>query len=195
MSPIQSPVSVAVSRAIAEAELRRVEMSQNLRPDQVAALLGRQADDAAASPLAYDQLLALALRAAARPGDLDCPELDALRTPGDPLERSRIAQEVFARYSEGPYRAVLKAAPDWELRRGTRRVGKEPQSLARWLRASAVLALDLWDHPALPVEPAFRGAILACAGALRRRANDLTPRPAAPDRPVADHHRPLAEEA
>lgn len=195
MSPIQSPVSVAVSRAIAEAELRRVEMSRNLRPDQVAALLGRQADDAAASPLAYDQLLALALRAAARPGELDCGELDALRTPGDPLQRAGIAQEVFARYSEAPYRAVLKAAPDWELRRGTRRVGKEPQSLARWLRASAVLALDLWDHPALPVKPAFRGAILACAGALRRRANDLAPAPYEPVLRSADDRRPMAEGA
>lgn len=173
--PIQSPVSLAVSRAIAEAELRRMKMSLGLRVDQVAELLNRQANTAARSPLAYDQLLALALRAAAAPGEFECPQLDALRSPADPLERSRIAREVFARYNEGRFRAAIKAAPDWEVRRAFRRVGRDPQDIAVWLRGAADLARSLWDHPDLPVEPPFRGAILGSVAALERRASELAP--------------------
>ena len=175
MSPIQSPASLAVSRAMAEAELRRMKMSRGLSAARVAELLNKQADAAATSPLAYDQLLALALRAAARPGELECAKLDELRSPPDPVTRHRIAREVFEHYSEAPFRAVLKAAPDWELRRGSRRVGKDPQGLARWLCDAAELARELWDHPALPAAPAFRGAILAGVTALRRRADSLAP--------------------
>jgi hypothetical protein len=178
MNPIQSPASLAVSRALAEAELRRMKMSRNLNPARTAVLLNEQADAAATSPLAYDQLLSIALRAAARPGELESPELDALRSPPDPIERHYIAREVFTRFAEQPYRALLKAAPDWELRRGVRRVGRSPQALARWLRQAAGLARELWDHPALPVAPAFRGAILGGVTSLRRRADELAPQPA-----------------
>lgn len=182
MNSIQSPTSLAVSRASAEAELRRLKMSRGMGAGRVADLLVEQAEAAAASPLAYDQLLATALRAAARPGELHCPTLDALRAPADPIERHRIARQVFEHYGEQPYRAVLKAAPDWELRRGMRRVGKAPQDLARWLRSAAELARDLWDHPALPATPAFRGAILDCVTTLNRRADQLAPpAPARPD--------------
>lgn len=173
INQVQSALSQAVSRAAAEAEIRRMEMSRSLRPQRVAELLETQARSAAASPLAYDQLLAIALRAAARPGEFESSELDALRSPGDPIKRHEIAREVFARYEEAPYRAALKAAPDWELRRATRRIGKSTKGLARWLRSSAELARQLWDHPALPVEPRFRGAILGSVTALENRAAEL----------------------
>jgi hypothetical protein len=176
MIPVQSPLSLAVSRAAAEAELRRTEMSRSMSPDRVVELLNRQAEDAAASPLAYDQLLALALRTAARPGEFASADLDALRAPPDPLERHQVAREVFAVYQEAPFRAVLKAAPDQELRRGRRRVGRRPQSLAAWLRSAAELARGLWDHPALPIQPRMRGAMLGTVTALRRRADELAPR-------------------
>jgi hypothetical protein len=176
MTKVQTALSLAVSRALAEAELRRMKMSRRLSANDVAELLGSQADAAAASPLPYDQLLALALRAAARPGELESPELDALRAAPDPLHRHRIAREVFAAYQEAPYRAVLKAAPDWEIRRASRRVGKQPKDLAAWLRDAADLARELWDHPALPAPSAFRGAILAGVTSLHRRADELAPR-------------------
>jgi hypothetical protein len=180
INPVQSALSQAVSRAAAEAEIRRMEMSRSLRPPRVAELLEAQARSAASSPLAYDQLLAIALRAAARPGEFQSAELDALRSPGDPVKRHTIAREVFFRYEEAPYRAVLKAAPDWELRRATRRIGKSARGLARWLRSSAELARQLWDHPALPVKPEFRGAILGSVTALESRAAELErPVPAA----------------
>lgn len=175
MTPVQSHLSLAVSRATAEAELRRVKMSRHLPADRVAELLGSQAEAAAASPLAYDQLLALALRAAARPGEFESAELDALRTSADPLQRHAIAREVFGHYRDGPYRAVLKAAPDWEIRRAVRRVGKQAQNIAAWLRGAADLARALWDHPALPVAPAIRGAILGCVAPLQKRADELAP--------------------
>lgn len=171
----QNPLSLAVSRATAEAELRRMEMSRSLRPDKVAALLNSQADAAAASPLPYDQLLALALRAAARPGELECPTLDALRAPADPGERHEIAREVFATDDEARFKAAVKAAPDWELDRASRRVGRHTGHQAAWLRAAADLARSLWDHPALPAPTAFRAAILACAAVLTRRADELAP--------------------
>jgi hypothetical protein len=173
MTQTQTPLSLAVSRAIAEAELRRMEMSRSLRADQVARLLESQAKAAAVSPLAYDQLLALALRAAAQSGEPSCPSLDALRTPADPIERHRVARQVFASHAEKKFRPFVEAAPDWELHRASRRVGKHPAALAAKLRAAAELARSLWDHPALPVEPAFRGAMLACVTALRQRADVL----------------------
>ncbi|HEY9219453.1 MAG TPA: hypothetical protein VIO94_15510, partial [Phenylobacterium sp.] len=107
----QNPLSLAVSRAMAAAELRRIGMTRNLRPDQVAELLNSQADSAAASPLPYDQLLALALQAAARPGELDCPTLEALRAAPDDLQRLEIAKAVFSRDRADSYRAAVKAAP------------------------------------------------------------------------------------
>lgn len=186
MIQTQSPTSLAVSRAMAEAELRRLEMSRSLDVSQVADLLKRQAEAAAASPLAYDQLLALALTAASRPGELESPELDAMRGAPDPLERHQVARKVFQDYDPTRFEAVLKAAPDWELRRASRRVGRQPQNLAASLRSAAHLARSLWDHPALPAEPAFRGAILATVTALQRRADQLAPaRVAGPALPSA----------
>jgi hypothetical protein len=170
MISTQSPVSLAVSRAIAESELRRMEMMRGMDEPRAVSLLIKQADDAASSPLAYDQLLALALRAAAGSGEPDHRVLDALRAPADALARQEVARAVFAQYSEAPFRAVLKAAPDWELRRGLRRVGREPLSLAGWLRSAGALARSLWDHPDLPVGPSRRGAMLATARALEQRA-------------------------
>jgi hypothetical protein len=82
---------------------------------------------------------------------------------------------VFARYEEAQYRAILKAAPDWELRRATRKIGKSTKGLARWLRSSAELARQLWDHPALPVKLEFRGAILGSVTALEGRAAEFEP--------------------
>lgn len=169
----QSPASLAISRAVAEAEIRRFEMSRNLSAEQVSTLLQRQADAAAASPLPYDQLLALALSAAARPETSACPTLDALRAPADRRRRLEIAREVFASGPTPNLRAVLKAAPDWELQRASRRIGRRALDQAAWLRAAASLARSLWDHPALPATPAFRSAILACAAVLDRRAEEL----------------------
>ena len=179
MNQVQSPLSLAVSRAIAAAELRRSEMSRSLSPDRVSALLTDQAEAVAASPLPDDQLLAIALRAAAQPGDFESITLDALRAPADPFVRNEISREVLAKYGEGPSRAALKAAPDWELRRAPRRVGKSLESFANRLRSAAVLARSLWDHPALPIEPAVRGAMLATATILQRRADELAPPPSA----------------
>jgi hypothetical protein len=175
INQVQSSLSQAVSRAAAEAEIRRMEMSRSLRPQRMAELLEAQARSAARSPLPYDQLLTIALRAAARPGEFQSSELDALRSPADPIERHAIAREVFARYEEAPYRAGLKAAPDWELRRATRKIGKSTKGLARWLRSSAELARQLWDHPALPVKLEFRGAILGSVTALEGRAAEFEP--------------------
>ncbi|MCC7265953.1 MAG: hypothetical protein IT546_01295 [Caulobacteraceae bacterium] len=173
MISTQSPASLAVSRAIAEAELRRTEMMHGMGEPRAVALLIDQAEDAARSPLAHDQLLALALRAASRSGEPDHAVLDALRAAPGALARQDIARAVFAQYDEARFRAVLKAAPDRELQRGARRVGREPLSLARWLRSAAALARGLWDHPALPVDPPTRGAMLAAAEALEQRARAL----------------------
>jgi hypothetical protein len=192
MNPIQSPASLAVSRALAEAELRRLKMSRSLNAARAAALLDEQADAAATSPLAYDQLLSIALRAAARPGELESPELDALRSPADPIERHNIARDVFRHFAEQRYRGLLKAAPDREARRGVRRVGRSPEALARWLREAAGLARDLWDHPALPAAPAFRGAILGCVTSLRRRADELAPEPVSSVEAVGRRAMPAA---
>lgn len=178
MIATQSPVSLAVSRAIAESELRRMEMMRGMDEPGAIALLNKQADAAARSPLAYDQILALALRAAADSGEPDHRALDALRTPADDFEREIIARAVLAQQGRATSRAVLKAAPDWELRRGWRRAGHEPVSLARWLRSAAALARDLWDHPALPVNLPQRRAMLIAAQALERRAEAIAPEPA-----------------
>ncbi|HET9160438.1 MAG TPA: hypothetical protein VFN88_07480 [Caulobacteraceae bacterium] len=173
MNHTQSPLSLAVSRAIAEAELRRMEMSRSLRPEQVARLLESQAKASATSPLAYDQLLALALRASAQVGEPDRASLDALRSPADPTARHRIAREALAKFEDRSFAPAIEAAPDWELHRASRRVGKAPRAQAAWLRAAAELSRHLWDHPALPAEPAFRGAMLACVTALRQRADAI----------------------
>lgn len=192
---IQSPVSRAVSRALAEAEIRRMEMSRSLSADKVANLLSQQADVAAASPLPYDQLLAIALRAAARTGALESPTLEALRARPDCLQRQRIAREVFASPPEERFKAVLKAAPDWELKRASRRAGRDTRSQAAWLRSAADLGRSLWDHPALPATPALRNAILACAAILAQRADALAPPERAPAPTAFPPIQPAFEEA
>jgi hypothetical protein len=174
MKSVQSPLSLAISRAGAQAEVRRMEMSRALDASRVTRLLTEQAANARLSPLGSDQLLAIALDAAAASGEFHAPILDALRQPPDPLEQVQLRRQVFAQYDDIPARAVAKAAPDWAVHRANVRVREDPGLLAGWLRAAADLNAELWDHPALPVAPALRGLILACVAPLRQRANAVS---------------------
>ena len=170
MRRIQSPVSRAISRVIASAEVRRLEMSRTLDQGQIAQLLNEQADKARASPLGENQLLALALEAAAHPGEFSSPRLDALREPADHIEQLYLRQTVFDHYEPVAAKAIARAAPDWVARNAGRRVRLDSQLLAGWLQGAVDLNAALWDHPALPAAPGFRGLMLACVPALRERA-------------------------
>jgi hypothetical protein len=174
MRRIQSPLSRAISRAIASVEVRRLEMSRTLDQGRIAQLLNEQAAKARASPLGENQLLALALEAAANPGEFSAPALDALREPPDDVAQLYLRQAVFEHYQPVAAKAVARAAPDWVARSAGRRVRLDSQLLAGWLQGAADLNAALWDHPALPAEPGFRGLMLACVPALRDRAEQIS---------------------
>ena len=145
-------------------------MTPSLEPGRIAQILSEEAENARISPLAYDQLLALALEAAAHPGEVRSPVLDALGERPSPIEQFHLRRRVFAHYDVDRTRSVARAAPDWALRRTSRDERADPARLAAALRREADLNLDLWDHPALPATPALRALMLGCVEALRQRA-------------------------
>jgi hypothetical protein len=170
MQIFKSQLKQAISKAVAEAEVRRARLAATLEPGRIAQILGDEAENARMSPLAYDQLLALALDAAAEPGHRRSPVLDALRERPSPIEQLQLRRHVFTAYDVASTRAVARAAPDWAMRRTSRDERANPARLAAFLRREADLNRELWDHPALPVAPAFRALMLGCVEALRSRA-------------------------
>lgn len=177
----------AISRIAADVELRRFRMSRALPPGQIAETLADQAQSARVSPLASEQILALALDAAARPGPFEAPALDALRRAPDPMAQIELRRQVFDRHDEAGLAAVARAAPDWVLRGLPARSRHDPALLARALRSEADLNAALWDHPDLPASPSLRARMLACVSALRDRA-DLVSDSRAPSKFARTQH-------
>lgn len=164
MIPSPSPRLVeAITRAMADAQDQRAAM-RRVPAGVVMRRLRMQAMDVAFSPLAYDQLLALALADLAD-GDLEDTargRLVALQRPVSDIERLRIRHEVAmlpAQVDEFDLRAVVSI----ELERGGQTVGRRATPLATWLREAAALQAELWDHPALPADPAMRAAMQGLA--------------------------------
>ena len=172
--PTQNLLNQAISRAAADAEVRRFRMSRSLTPGRLALELAAQAQIARASLLGSDQLLALALNAATQPGDFQAPALDALRLKPDPLQQFQLRREVYAHNDDAQAAALAKAAPDWVLRKIPARARHNSQLLAQALRLEADLNVALWDHPALPAPVALRARMLACVVALRDKARAVS---------------------
>ncbi|WP_334160680.1 hypothetical protein [Phenylobacterium sp.] len=173
MNIFKNPLYDAIARAQAEAGIRRAKVADSLDPGRVAQVLGEEAENLRLSPLAYDQLLALALEAAASPEGAISPVLKALRREPNPIERFQLRRHVFAAFDVLRARAVAKAAPDWALRRAEPSERADASRLAKVLRVEANLNAEFWDHPSLPVAPELRALMLACVDPLRRKANAL----------------------
>ena len=164
----------AISRIAADVELRRFRMSRALPPGQIAQALTDQAASARVSPLASEQIRALALDAAAQPGPFEAPALDALRRAPDPVAQIELRREVFDQHDDAGIAAVARAAPDWVLRRIPARSRHDPARLAQALRSEADLNAALWDHPNLRAAPGLRARMLACVSALRDKAEQVS---------------------
>lgn len=155
-SPPSPRLVEAITRAATQAEDRRAAM-QRLPTGVVRRRLRLEALDCALSPLAQDQLLALALEDLADAGGPG-QRLAALGQPLADIDRLRIRHAL----AQGPLLEDafdLRAVVSMELERGGQSVGRQPISLADWLRGVAALQAELWDHPALPVDPALRIAM------------------------------------
>lgn len=181
---LQSHVSTWISSALAEAHRRRFILTRRLNPISVPRRLRRQASRFAQSPLAYEQLVRHALLATAEFGDQAYRSLGLRRLleAPDPLAQLAMREEVSARATHHPL--DLAAALRREERRGALRAGPAPCVRARWITEVAALHRLLWDHPHLLVETTARAGMLACAGHLEARANELWPSEAAAISPL-----------
>lgn len=168
-----SRLSGVVSQARAEARARREELGAQLaNPGAVADRLREEAAAAAESPLAYDQILSLALRDAAEPPDSTAAALKLLAPP-DPIEQLALRREVFTWTGADVLDLDVRMAAAHEARRGASRIGRDPATLALYLRRAAVLNRELWDHPAIDADPPRRAAMLAAVEALETWADRI----------------------
>lgn len=169
----------AASEAMAFAQASRMDALRRSNPITAYKRLRDEAIQAAASPLAFDQLLTICLEAVSEHGDAHSkrPPLWFICDAPDPLEQLAVRQEVFSLPPEDVIDLDVAYAAAAEERRGGLRVGRDPHDLAGYLMEAAELARHLWDHPALPVDAAIRGAMLATVPTLHVRASVLLNRP------------------
>lgn len=145
-------------------------------------LLRRHAAAMAASPIARDQILALALTAAAEDLERRRPPrtrgLGALVEGGEVTEDARleVRRQVF-RHGAPPAAESRRVVEDLE-----RRYQPEcatPRALSRRLRDDARLHELFWDDPRLACDGRTRLVMMSSVPALLARAAALDPRPLA----------------
>jgi hypothetical protein len=174
-----SLIQRAASEAMACAQVRRIEARRRLPPVSAAARLREAAILAAASPLAFDQLLAVCLAPDAGDGDSASARarMAAICAPPDPVGQLDLRRQVLALAPPEALDLEIAYALTAEERRGADRAGRSPEALAAHLMEAAELARSLWDHPALATEPGLRAVMLATAPRLKARAGALSRRP------------------
>jgi hypothetical protein len=172
---------VVASAAIAAVMDARWESSEALSrgPAELASdLLRRRAGELATSPAGRDQLLSVALQAAAadiaagRPALAD-GALFLLEAPApDPAARDALRAAVL---KQGGVAVAESQRVAEEVEARQRRDGVEAAALAQQLRAEARLQELLWDDPRLPAAARTRLVMLCTIPRLLRRSEELDP--------------------
>ncbi len=188
--PAPDAVVAAVSAALAEARWQSRELVSRRPPKAAADLLRGQAGEMAFSPIARDQILGLALSAAAAElerGSRLVTELDVLDGPA-PSEALRQLVRAEA-YRSGPLPASQSRKVAETLERRRRLEGGSERDLAERLREEAALHTRLWDDPRLPSDSLGRLVMLCAVPKLLERAEALEA--ASADAAARDRRGPL----
>jgi hypothetical protein len=172
--PHQLQLRAWISRALAEAHQHRVALGRGLPALSVKQRLRRYARRLAPSASAYEQLLGVALAAAADHEDraYRSLELRRLSQAPEPLAQLELRTRALAAIREDGD-ALIDHAVRREARR-SRRIGGRPEHAASWLMEVAGLNRMLWDHPGLQLEAPQRAVLLACAARLEARAFEIS---------------------
>ena len=179
--PATPDPDVVASAAIAAVMEARWESSEALsrRPAGLASeLLRRRASELAMSPAGRDQLLSVALRAAAKDVAAGHPALadGALFLLGDPAPDPAARDAMRAAVlKQGGIAVAESQRVAEEVERRQRRDGVETGALSRRLRAEARLHELLWDDPRLPAAARTRLVMLCTIPRLLRRSEELDP--------------------
>lgn len=206
-TPDPDVVACAAIAAVMEARWESSEALSRGAAEPAPALLRRRARELAMSPAGRDQLLSVALQAAATDIEAGRPALAdgalfLLAAPAPaPAAREALRASVL---KQGGIAVAESQRVAEEVERRQRRDGAEAGALSPQLRAEARLHELLWDDPRLPAAPRTRLVMLCTIPRLLRRSEELDPsrprkRPLAVKREPAPKRsgrarRPRAEE-
>jgi hypothetical protein len=178
MPRASDPVAAAAVEAMMEARWEASDLLSRRPPPLACDLLQGHAAELAGSAIAHDQVLSLALDAAARDlaagrAPLADGALFLFQEPAPEPAARQAVREGALREDGVPLADSHRVAEEIEERR--RREGGEPGELAGRLVAEARLHELMWDDPRLPATSRTRLVMLCSAARLIERAEALTP--------------------
>jgi regulator of nucleoside diphosphate kinase len=174
----QPVVATAAITALAEARWETSELLSRRSPEAVAELLRGHAAELACSPLGCDQLLSVALEAAARDLSAGRPALNTgilfFAEQPEPADgdRLKVREGVFR---QGGVSVDVATSAARELERRHRLQADNEGDLSQRLAADARLHQTLWDDSRLPADHRTRFAMLCSIPKLLDRAEALEP--------------------
>ena len=166
-------IEAAKAAALAQARWEALDLGARRPAELVPGLMRGRAAELAASPLAQDQLLSLALDRLADglPAGGPAPLSLQMDQAADEGRRRAVREQVFR---QGGLPISAGAAALAELERRHRPLARSPGELSVRLEAEARLHEALWDDPDLPADPTTRLTMLSAVPRLKARADELS---------------------